>query len=81
MSGKIPCIIQLPKGETLQKGMAEIKQVLASIVVVMVAAGILTGMVLYSVFLMRSAELQILTGERTGLQDPREGFGAYNIHD
>ena len=49
----------------LQKGMAQIKQVLASVVVVMVAAGILTGMVLYSIFLMRSTELQILTGEKS----------------
>jgi len=64
-----------------QKGMAEIKQVLISVVVVMVAAGILAGMVLYSVSLMRTVELQILTGERTSLPQSQEGFHAYDIFD
>ena len=44
--------------------MAKIKQVLMSMVVVMIAAGILTGMVIYSVSVMRNLELEILTGER-----------------
>ena len=39
------------------------KQAILSMVVVLVAAGILTGMVLYSVSLMRFAQLQLLTGE------------------
>ena len=58
------CIIHLPKGEKHYRGMEKIKQVLMSMVVVMIAAGILTGMVIYSVSVMRNLELEILTGER-----------------
>jgi hypothetical protein len=65
----------------LHKGMAEIKQVLMSIVVVMVAAGILTGMVLYSVSLMRSVELEILTGERVSFPQPYGIFPSHDITD
>ena len=39
-----------------------------SMVVVLIAAGILTGMVLYTVALMRSAQQRILTGESAGIQ-------------
>ena len=65
----------------LHKGMAEIKQVLMSIVIVMVAAGILTGMVLYSVSLMRSVELEILTGERVSFPQPYGNFSVYDVTD
>ncbi|MBR2423362.1 MAG: hypothetical protein IKB09_13600 [Oscillospiraceae bacterium] len=43
--------------------MTVLKQVIISMVVVLIAAGILTGMVLYSVTLLRAAERRILTGE------------------
>ena len=39
-----------------------------SMVVVLVAAGILAGMVLYTVALMRSAQLRILGGETAWIQ-------------
>lgn len=71
-------IILLPKGELLHKGMAEIKQVLMSAVVVMIAAGILAGMVLYSVSLMRSVELEILTGERNPVPQSQ---GDFYVHE
>ena len=71
-------IILLPKGELLHKGMAEIKQVLMSAVVVMIAAGILAGMVLYSVSLMRSVELEILTGERNLVPQSQ---GDFYVHE
>ena len=63
------------------KGMADIKQVLMSVAVVMVAAGILAGMVLYSVSLMRSIELEILTGERSELPLPYEHLFVRDIVD
>ena len=52
----------------LQKGMAALKQVVISMVVVLIAAGILAGMVLYTVALMRSGQQRILTGESAGIQ-------------
>ena len=41
------------------------KQAIWSIVAVLLAAGILAGAVLYTVFTMRTVQLQILTGENT----------------
>ena len=52
-----------------------------SVVVVMIAAGILAGMVLYSVSLMRSVELEILTGERVNLSQSRGDFPVLNTTD
>ena len=39
------------------------KQILWSMVVVMMAALLLAGMVIYTVWVMRAAQIQILTGE------------------
>ena len=61
--------------------MAEIRQVFISVVVVMVAAGILAGMVIYSVSVMRSVELEILTGERANPTQSHGNFRAYEIVD
>ena len=47
---------------SLQKGMADVKQTLISLAVVMLAAGILAGMVIYTVSVMRDIETRILTG-------------------
>ena len=58
----------IPSGGILQKGMENLKQVVISMVVVLIAAGILTGMVLYTVALMRSGQQRILTGESAGIQ-------------
>ena len=52
-----------------------------SMAVIIIAAGILTGMVLYSVSLMRSAQLQILTGERGDASQPMGEFLAYSTAD
>ena len=51
------------------KGDGELKQAVISIIVVMVAAGIFAGMVLYSVAVMRQTELRILTGEYAEIND------------
>ena len=51
------------------KGDGELKQAVISMIVVMVAAGIFAGMVLYSVSVMRQTELRILTGEYAGIED------------
>lgn len=53
----------LPAGEVFQKGMAGLKQAVLSMVAVLIAAGILASMVLYSIWVIRTAELRILTGE------------------
>ena len=58
--------------------MAEIRQVLLSAAVVMAAAGILAGMVLYIISLMRSVELEILTGERSL---PSQTQGVFRVYD
>ena len=58
--------------EGLQKGMAEVKQTLISLVVVMMAAGILAGMVLYTVSVMRDIETRILTGMISVTQEAAE---------
>ena len=49
----------------LQKGIAGMKQAIWSMVAVLLAAGILAGAVLYTVFTMRTVQIQILTGENT----------------
>ena len=49
----------------LQKGIAGMKQVIWSMVAVLVAAGIFAGAVLYTVSAIRMAQLQILTGDNT----------------
>ena len=41
------------------------KQAIWSMVAVLLAAGILAGAVLYTVFTMHTVQLQILTGENT----------------
>ena len=48
--------------------MADLKQVIISIVTVFVSAAILAAMVLYTVFTMRQLQLQILTGELPAAQ-------------
>jgi hypothetical protein len=55
----------------LQKGIAGMKQVIWSMVAVLIAAGIFAGAVLYTVSAMRMVQLQILTGEYT-VQSQRE---------
>ena len=65
MSEKPGSIMPLPVGKVLQKGMALLKQVLWSMAVVMIAAGILAGMVIYTVSVMRAAQLRILSGDLT----------------
>ena len=54
----------LPSGEHYKRGWL-MKQVVASMVVILVAAGILAGMVLYSVSVMHKVQADILTGEIT----------------
>ena len=51
------------------KGDGLLKQVVISMVVVMLAAGIFAGMVLHSVFVLRQVELQILTGEYASAEE------------
>ena len=43
--------------------MAYIKQMLWPLAVLLLAAGLLAGMVVYTVAVMRSAQIQIITGE------------------
>ena len=47
--------------------MAGLKQVVVSMVVVLIAAGILTAMVLYTLSILRAAQQRILTGEAAGI--------------
>ena len=53
------------------KGDGQLKQVLVSLVVIMLAAGIFAGMVLHTVSVMRQAQLQILTGEFVPAKDAK----------
>ena len=53
----------IPHGGVTQKGMAGLKQVVISMVIVLIAALILVGMVGYTVILLRTAQFRILTGE------------------
>ena len=46
-----------------EKGMAYMKNVLLTVCCLMVAVGIFTGMVLYTISQLRQYEYQILTGE------------------
>ena len=46
-----------------QRGMSKLKQIVISLVAVMLAAGIFAGMVLYSIAVIRTAQMKILTGE------------------
>jgi len=48
---------------SLQKGCGNLKQVVLSMVAVLIAAGIFAGMVLYTLAVMRDAQIRILTGE------------------
>ena len=56
----------------ITKGDGILKQVLISMVVVMLAAGIFAMMVLHSVVVLRQVQLQILTGEYVPAQEQRE---------
>ena len=49
------------------------KQAVVSMVVVMICAGILTLMVLYSVAVMRQAQIKILTGEFIPVAEMADG--------
>ena len=53
----------IPNGAVLQKGMAGLKQVVISMVIVLIAAGILAVMVLYTVVVLKAAQTRILLGE------------------
>ena len=59
MTKKSACIMLL----SLQKGMGTMKQVMLSMVAVLVAAAIFVGMVLYTLAVMQEAQIKILTGE------------------
>jgi len=59
MNKKSACIMLL----SLQKGCGNLKQVVLSMVAVLIAAGIFAGMVLYTLAVMRDAQIRILTGE------------------
>ena len=59
MNKKSTCIMPL----SLQKGMGNMKQVMLSMVAVLIAAGIFAGMVLYTLAVIRTAQIKILTGE------------------
>ena len=48
---------------SLQKGMENMKQVMLSMVAVLIAAAVFVGMVLYTLAVMRDAQIKILTGE------------------
>ena len=48
---------------SLQKGMGNMKQVMLSMVAVLIAAAIFVGMVLYTLAVIRNAQIKILTGE------------------
>lgn len=63
MSGETDGIIPIPNGGVLQKGMAGLKQVVISMVIVLIAALILAAMVLYTVAVLRAVETGLLTGE------------------
>ena len=59
MNKKSTCIMLL----SLQKGMGNMKQVMLSMVAVLIAAAVFVGMVLYTLAVMRDAQIKILTGE------------------
>ena len=59
MNKKSACIMLL----SLQKGMGNMKQVMLSMVAVLIAAAVFVGMVLYTLAVMRDAQIKILTGE------------------
>lgn len=67
MTVKSACIIQLPKGESYIRGWRDLKQVIWSMAVVLIAAGILAGTVIYTVSVMRTAQMRILTGELSAI--------------
>jgi len=54
------------------KGMVILKQAVVSMIVVLLAAGILAGMVLYSVSVMRQVQMKILTGEYIAASEPSQ---------
>ena len=67
MYGKyIAIILVTPKG-VLHKEMELIKNMFWSMAAPLVAAGLLTGMVVYTVTVMRTVQMQILTGEMSPL--------------
>lgn len=59
MNKKSACIMLL----SLQKGMENMKQVMLSMVAVLIAAAVFVGMVLYTLAVMRDTQIKILTGE------------------
>ena len=59
MNKKSTCIMLL----SLQKGMGNMKQVMLSMVAVLIAAAVFVGMVLYTLAVMRDVQIKILTGE------------------
>ena len=59
MNKKSTCIMLL----RLQKGMGNMKQVMLSMVAVLIAAAVFVGMVLYTLAVMRDVQIKILTGE------------------
>ena len=61
------------------KGDGILKQVLISMVVVVLTAGIFVGMVMHSVVVLRQVQLKILTGEYAPVQETT-GENLYNVH-
>jgi len=47
------------------KGDEKLKQILLSMAAVLIAAGIFVGMILYTMAVIRTAQIRILTGEMT----------------
>lgn len=66
----------LPKGKFHKRGWRNLKQVVLSLVAIMIAAGILALMVFYSLSVIRTAQLRILTGE---FSDTASAFPSENI--
>lgn len=48
---------------SLQKGCGNVKQLMLSVVAILIAAGIFAGMVVYTIAVIRVAQMRILTGE------------------
>ena len=60
----IAIIMPLPEWD-FTKGDGKLKQILLSMAAILIAAGIFAGMILYTMAVIRTAQIRILTGEMT----------------
>lgn len=67
MSENIGSIMPIPNREAYKRGWQKMKQAVLALMGILLAAGILAGMVLYSVSVMRNYEMRVLTGDLTAI--------------